>query len=181
MNKRCVYMICSLVGQVLWGIQLIGLAPFPRLAFTNIAIRSESCMGNDGTIKAEIQTSVLPVTFTLVGPKGEIVPNNTSGLFEGLTAGVYSIRATNKLGERIVASVTMQPFIPLTVRSIKVTNVGVRGEATGAIVIQTRGGLTGNPPIVREGLLAGVYTIGITEGECPPIKIRVQVAEPRAS
>lgn len=194
MDKHFFYRLC-IIGQLVSAVELE--AKWVPLGFTSIGITSESCTGNDGKIQVQVQNSSPPIVYRATFP-GRLPIENITGLFEGLSAGTYTIQAFKPSGT-ITASVLVQKQLPLTVRRISVANVEVPGEATGVIALETSGGLgkmsveilpnSAEICVLEIGpedflirisnLSAATYTIHLqSEDNCSPITLSVQVIEP---
>ncbi|MBL7773434.1 MAG: choice-of-anchor L domain-containing protein [Chitinophagaceae bacterium] len=134
---------------------------------TNIA-----CSGNTtGSIFTSATGGTGTITYTLQ-PGSQ---SNTSGSFNTLSAGTYSITAMDATGCLATTVVTLtQPSTPISLGNPTVTNASCYGTSSGAVSISATGG-TGtltyllNPPGssntagVFTGKPAGNYTITVTD------------------
>ncbi|MBA2307404.1 hypothetical protein H0W26_04695 [Candidatus Dependentiae bacterium] len=203
MNKRYVYMlgiVVHVIGCVWTHAQSV------ELGFENIAITSVGCAeggpGNDGTIVVTPQKNDSDQVTFIVNPGPNQIEEPT-GEFTDLPAGSYVVRIVNTVTKEFIdATVVVQRLVPLTIRRVRVVNVRTSGEATGLIVLETRGGLgvitlgleridtrafsqqqgshvVGDELISLRDLPAGIYRITLqSEDECPPTRLIVQIVEP---
>lgn len=114
----------------------------------------------------------------------------TTATATGLSAGSYSVQVTDANGCTGILNVTItQPATPLDASIVNQTNVLCFGNATGAATVQGTGGSGsysylwtpgGNTTGTVTGLLAGSYTVTVTDNNgCDiPVIVDVEITQP---
>lgn len=172
-NNGCTDFVQANVGQ-----------PAAALDLTVTLVDDVNCFGgNDGSINTNTNGGTAPYSWTINGNPGG--PNYT-----GLTAGAYTIQATDNNGCTDVEVVNVgQPAAALDLTVTMVDDVNCFGGNDGSINTNTTGGtapyswtLNGNPGGPNfGGLTAGAYTIQATDNNgCTDIEV-VNVSQPAAA
>jgi gliding motility-associated-like protein len=148
----------------------LNLTPTNILNFGNININNVSCkFGNDGSISLVTLGGTSPYNYMING-----FSNSTSGLFDTLAAGIYTILSTDAAGCTIDSSfIITEPAGVLFVANVVIANVSCKGGSNGII---TFGGSGGSAPYTFKidngtfqntstfsGLTAGVHTLTIKD------------------
>jgi len=173
-------------------------APLPLLIQEDTAAQIDVlCFGYlTGVIKADItQQSVGPYDYLLTlqggGTINSIVDSAaTTYTFTGLGAGIYDIKITDANGsvKTISGIVITQPNV--ITASTTQTKVSCAGSATGSATVTASGGIGtltyswNTNPIqttpTASGLIAGTYTVTITDANTCSIQKQVVITEPDA-
>ncbi len=134
---------------------------------------------SDVTINVTPGTGVGTLSYEITAPSGAVT-TNTIGTFSGLAPDTYVFRVTDDTGCFVTESYTVAPVTPIAVTGAVLSNVGCRGESTGAIrytVSGVSGGgytISGFSPaggttlqsgntIDITGLPVGTYTLEVTD------------------
>ena len=147
--------------------------------FSNLSCFDEA----DGTISLSANGGTGILTYTLGGE------SNTTGEFEGLTAGMYEVVITDEFGCTNIDPITFVLTMPepLEVEALMITDVACAGEANGMVTIAGIGG-TGNYIYslgnmsngngLFDNLSAGDYTATIEDENGCTVTQTVLVEEP---
>ncbi|MEO8147352.1 MAG: T9SS type A sorting domain-containing protein [Bacteroidia bacterium] len=143
-----------------------------------------SCNGGaDGTITATVSGGNPPILYTL--NPGAIT--NGTGSFTGLTVGTYTVTAADAGGCTATTVVTItQPSI--LIANAFSTNVSCNGGSNGTATVFATGGTapysyswTGGSTLQNpSGLLAGTYTVTVTDANGCTLERTVTITEPAA-
>jgi gliding motility-associated-like protein len=134
-----------------------------------------SCSGGTGVISYNLQ----PVNIT-----------NTSGIFNGLVANVYTINVTDANGCSISTLVTIVNPLPLIIDSVITTNVLCNGDSNANFSTYASGGIglltynilpqnINNNTGVFNALPAGTYTVTVTDINLCSTNTIVVITEPQ--
>lgn len=144
------------------------------------AVASCASPGSGQITVAIPTTGVPPYTYELIAPSPVVVVPQSSRVFNGLTAGDYTIRITDSCGSQVTNS-TPLTLINATAPSLTVTNTSSCVTNTGTITCiaatANQGGgsyqfaLIAPSPVIRpnqvspifDNLSPGVYTVQITD------------------
>lgn len=128
-----------------------------------------------------------------LAPFGQYVPplsyswsnGATTSYATGLSAGLYTVTATDANGCSVIA--TLPVYSPnYLYANVTPTNVTVYGQSTGSAVAQIVGGRqpyhylwsTGATTATASNLAAGVYTVTVTDGQLCTATRSVQITQP---
>ena len=150
-----------------------------ELIFVDSLISDATCNGNaDGSIEVTVTggTGILSYVWSNGG---------TTANISGLSAGDYTITITDENGCSIQGTYTVNEPNALAV-SETITNVGCRGENSGAITLAVSGGnggysyrwSDGNTSQNRTNILAGNYSVEITDSRGCTINETYTISEP---
>ena len=147
-----------------------------NLEFDTIMINPSSCYAvGDASIQAIMQNGQAPFNYLLSGP---IPGNNTTGIFNNLTAGLYVLEVTDNLGCTVIKNIVMPNGPSCCAVSGSGTNPTCDGYSNGGITAVASGGIpaytyqwytAANTPIAGQtyqsigGLAAGTYYIEIQD------------------
>ncbi len=170
---------CSVSTSVMIG------EPLP-LSWGNSTSTSVSCYGgNDGSISISASGGTGTISY-LLNP-GSVI--NTTGLFGTLTAGTYTITATDANNCSISSTVQVIEPSALSWGNSTSTDVSCHGGSDGSFSLSAIGGTaplsyTLQPGSLTNGsgtytnLSAGVYTVTVTDGNNCSISSSVTIVEP---
>lgn len=162
--------------------------------FSRIALTHVGCVGNDGVISISVTKNPEDTVLYRITPEGGTPitqPNN--GVFTGLSVGQYLIEAAlNGTGPVIQASVLIVSGAPVSIETVFIRPVTVRGGNNGSISVAVRGGRGAYSYTINtipsttgpnfNNLTAGTYVIRVTsEDGCPAAVVSVNVVQPAAS
>ena len=162
--------------------------PLP-LSFSSVTKTDIICAGMaNGNITATAAEGTSPYSFTL-NPVGT---NNATGIFDDLSAGVYTITVNDAFGCGPITSspVTINEPPAINVNSINFSPVTCSGDNNGEIHISASGGvppleysiddgLNYSPTADFTGLLPGTYQISIKDGNnCLLISDTIVMTDP---
>ncbi len=173
-------------------------SPLPLIIQEDLSAHLDvKCFENStGVIKVDItQQSVGPYDYVLTLQGGGTINTITNSvainqIFSSLAAGIYDVKVTDANGsvKTILGIVITEPF-GITASTTQ-TNVSCAGGATGSATVTASGGngtLTyswNTIPIqtsaTATGLIAGTYTVTITDGNSCSIPKQVTILEPNA-
>src|SRR4030095_12936439 len=135
-------------------------------------VTSASCAGSGGAIDLTITGGTSPYTYSWTGPGGF---NETSEDISNLTAGDYTVTATDANGCAVTETITVGQAANTIAQTSTVTEASCSGP-TRAIDLNVTGGTApytyswtgpgGYTSLLEDpnGLLAGGYTVTITDG-----------------
>ncbi|MHC1703583.1 MAG: gliding motility-associated C-terminal domain-containing protein [Tenuifilaceae bacterium] len=147
-----------------------------------ISILTSTFVDPTCTTKGSITVTASGGTGTLSFTLNPGAINNTTGIFNNLDAGTYTVSVTdiNNCGPTVSAPITIAPAPVITISNVTVVDVtgcfgGNNGSititasgGTGALTYSIDGGLTNQPTGVFTGLLAGNYSIVVNDAvNCP--------------
>jgi len=134
--------------------------PLPKVTAFTIAA---TCNNNDGSIVAEGSQGVAPYTYSING-----IVYQSSNIFNGLTAGFYTVYIQDARGCITTTGVSIANTIGPAVTNIATTASNC-GNATGSITVTASGGITPlqysidginfQPSNIFSALLPGNYTV----------------------
>ena len=148
------------------------------------------CYGNStGAITVAASGGTAPYTYSLNGGAGQ-----GSGTFGSLAAGEYGVRITDAGGCTYTVSFDIDQPTPLVLSLASKTNVLCNGDATGSAIVIASGGMPGytyvvtagpNSPTVSgnviTGMVAGNYTVRVTDGNSCTSTLSVVISQPASS
>ena len=189
-----------LTMAVLWSFITVSIAgPKSRMTFSNsetFAFNPLICQidssidvscnsGNDGEIFSSATGGVTPYTFSI----GAGITNST-GNFQGLAAGTYSITITDAIGTiSNCGAITLSEPAPLLTTCISNHSNDIldcNGDMDGGVIVVANGGTTdytylwstGATTIAITGLPAGDYSVTVTDAQgCASICMKT-ISEP---
>ena len=150
-----------------------GVAPSCSLTTTANATANVSCNGaNNGNATATPASGTAPYTYSWSNGTTNIVStNNPSGTV--LSAGSYTVTVHDANGCNATAVVTITQPNPLTITVTSQTGITCHGGSNGAGTVQGWGGTSPynyswnsgptSTSASKSGLIAGVYTVTITD------------------
>ncbi len=154
-------------------ITITALDPPTDLQFTNTPL---TCPDNTTTVTiTSTAGGVAPLEYQIIAPAGAVTPYQTSNVFPGLAPDIYIFQVRDANDCVYSESYAIDPLPTISVVGITQTNVSCVGDADGSVqfivsgtttfVYTINGGtpLTGPSPIVLTGLIAGDYTIVVTD------------------
>ncbi len=154
----------------------------PPLA-VSAAVTNVSCAaGNNGTVSSTPAGGTSPYTYVW-SPGGQ-----TTSSISGLTAGTYTVTVTDAKGCTITANYTVTQPTPL-VLTLAQTNVSCAGGANGTATVTPSGGTTGytynwspsgGTAAAASGLIAGTYTVTVTDANACTATGTVVITQPAA-
>ncbi len=106
------------------------------LSISTITNVSPCYGGTNGSVSLTANGGVLPYTYLLNGSNA-----NTSGAFSALTAGNYTITATDFNGCIASSIVNIAQPSQVQINSVTTTNVLCNGQSNGSITVQGNGGV----------------------------------------
>lgn len=157
-------------------------------SFTNTQSTSVSCFGGaDGTIQVSALGSATPISYNLM--PGNV--NNTSGSFSSLTAGTYTIIATDANGCSVNTVMGINQPSQLIWNGTSKTDVSCNGGnngsiqtaavgGTGAISYNLMPGNINNASGNYNNLSQGSYTITATDANNCSLSTTININEPSA-
>ncbi|MFM9028231.1 MAG: hypothetical protein ACKOQ6_09560, partial [Bacteroidota bacterium] len=160
---------------------IVTINPLPVLSGTTTS--NVLCFGGaTGSINGSASGASSPYTYSLNGTN-----NNSTGIYSGLSAGNYSLTATDSKGCSRTQSYTITQPTACSV-SVSATNVSCNGGSNGSINFSATGGVSpytytingtsGTSP--RSGLSAGNYTIVSTDANGCTASTTITVSQPSA-
>ncbi len=154
-------------------ITILPLDPPTDLSFSNTPL---TCPTNTTTITITGTTGgIAPLEYRISAPAPAVTPYQTSTTFAGLAPGTYTFEVRDANECVYSESYAIQPLPAITVVGQPINDVECFGDANGSaqfIVFGTTNfvySINGNPPvagtspIVLTGLIAGTYTIVVTD------------------
>jgi gliding motility-associated-like protein len=171
------------------GLDTVQLVNPPLLILDSVSQQNVSCFGlNDASIQAYHSGGTGVIQF-LIQPTGV---NNTTGYFNGLSVGNYTITATDQQGCNTVTQVLITQPNPLVGASPQLTMVTCNGGNDGAVSVNANGGTgpytftivpggTSNNNGQFNNLQAGTYSVLITDANnCTDIIANLIITQPAA-
>lgn len=154
-------------------ITILPLDPPTDLTFSNTPL---TCPTNTTTVTITGTTGgVAPLEYRIIAPVNAITPYQTSTTFAGLDPGTYTFEVKDAFECTYNESYTIEPLPGLTVVGQPINDVSCFNDADGSVQFIVSGTTTfvysinGNPPVpgtspvVINGLIAGTYTIVVTD------------------
>lgn len=122
---------------------------------TNVTING----GNDGSIEVGVVNGQSPFLFDIGNGQ------QSTGLFENLIAGTYTIVVTdvNNCTATIMVTIT-EPGVPLTIDQINATNIDCYGEINGEAEVLVSGGIAPYQFDIGNGIQTSNLFTGLSEG-----------------
>ncbi|MEO8149225.1 MAG: T9SS type A sorting domain-containing protein [Bacteroidia bacterium] len=147
-------------------------------------VTDASCNGGaNGTVTATATGGNPPYSYVLG------TDTNSTGVFIGLAAGTYTVEAFDNGGCTAVTTVQVNEPSAI-IANTTVINVSCNGGSNGSASVIATGGVTpysyswNSVPVqntqIATGLVAGIYTVTITDANLCTITRTVTVAEPAA-
>ncbi|MES2575912.1 MAG: SprB repeat-containing protein, partial [Bacteroidota bacterium] len=132
------------------------------------------------TVTRTVGTGVGTLAYSIESGPVTNTTGASSGIFTGLTPGVYTFKVTDANGCFAIASYTVNPVTPIAVSAVKLSDVLCNGGNTGAIQFTVSGNATvgnytytltsGTGTLVQTGntvnltsIVAGTYTLQVTD------------------
>jgi hypothetical protein len=159
----------------------------PQAVGANVLASQISCFGlTDGSLVITGTGGAGPYEYSLNGGDAQ-----TSGVFNGLSAGVYSVIVTDANGCVFAAEQGGEVIEPAAlVATSNVENISCNGLNDGVISVSTTGGtspfsysLNGGPLTASndfDGLDVGSYTVAVTDSEGCQVETSGAITEPAA-
>jgi uncharacterized protein (DUF2141 family) len=154
----------------------------PGLSVTTVSQNNVDCFGNStGTIQLEAGNGQSPYEYR-IGPDV-----NTTGVFENLAAGSYSVLIADDAGCILEQNIVITEPTVLSATVVEMTNVSCFGAGDGSFQIMANGGAPGytfsttndsNTDGIFMNQNAGTYQIDITDANDCTTTATVTVAEP---
>lgn len=149
-----------------------------NLSLSNTVLSPACNGGNNGQITAQVTGANGPITYLWS-------TGNTTSILSGLSAGTYSITATDSLGCVAASVVTVQDPPTLQV-NLTPTNIAIAGQSTGSVSTNVSGGIapyyyrwsTNATTANINGLTAGTYTVTVIDSKDCQIVRSVTITEP---
>jgi len=154
-------------------ITVLALDPPTDLTFDSTAL---TCPLNTSTVTITGTTGGFgTLEYQIIAPASAVTPYQTSNVFEDLVPGTYTFQVKDENDCTYSESYTINPLPALTVVGQVTSNVTCFGEANGSIqftvsgstgftyTINGGGATAGTSPIDLTGLVAGTYTIVVTD------------------
>lgn len=145
-----------------------------------------SCFGDaNGTVSASASATATPITYTL--NPGSII--NSTGNFTGLSAGTYTLTASDALSCSVDSVITINEPMPIVFSVVSINNPSCTPGNDGTIYVSATGG-TGifsysiipvgaqSTPGNFIGLGAGTYIITATDGNGCTATTNVSLTQP---
>ncbi|WP_299117172.1 Ig-like domain-containing protein, partial [uncultured Winogradskyella sp.] len=157
--------------------------PAEALSANVTNITNVDCNGNSsGSITVEASNGNSPYLYSIDNG----ATSQASGLFENLSAGVYTILVTDNNNCTTTVQATITEPNALDVSIANINNVDCSGEATGDITISTTGGTQpytyswSNSAISQNltDVLAGSYTVTVTDANGCTVSGSATISEP---
>jgi gliding motility-associated-like protein len=158
--------------------------PDEILSLITIASNNPSCSNSgDGNIEVEATGGTAPYTYTW-----NTIPPTSGAAIAGLEAGSYVVTVVDANGCEETSSFDLIAPEPIIIAVTDLQNVLCAGDATGTVTVSATGGTspysyTWNDPlnqtgISATGLLAGSYTVTVTDDNGCVADITVNITEP---
>jgi len=143
---------------------------------------------SDGSATVAAIGGTAPYTYDLIGEGA----SNSTGVFNSLSAGDYSVLITDNEGCTFTVSFTITEPAVLSVSLADQINVACNGEETGSVLLSASGGTPGysfsvlsSPPGSNEAvnnniisnMVAGTYQIRVTDDNSCTADINVEITE----
>ena len=154
--------------------------------WTSVAATAISCNGGaDGTIASSANGGTGIISYTL--QPGSVI--NATGSYNNLSAGIYTVDATDALGCSVTSIVNITDPAPITFSSPTLVNISCNGLSDGSITQIATGGtgaitynmqpgnVTSNMGVFPN-LSAGTYTIVATDANNCTESIQLLLNEP---
>ena len=136
------------------------------------AISTPSCNGSsDGVIVANASLGAL--NYTYLWSTGDSTQNTASSTdtLSGLTGGVYSVTVVDGIGDSIISSFTLVEPLALSASASISSPLDCNGDSDGQVAASATGGTspylyswnTSGTSAIETGLLAGTYSVTITD------------------
>jgi gliding motility-associated-like protein len=171
------------------GLDTVQLVNPPLLLLDSVDQQNVSCFGLSDAIIQTYTSGGTGVIQFLIQPTGV---NNTTGYFNGLSVGNYTITATDQQGCNTVTQVLITQPTPLVGTSPQLTMVTCYGGNDGAISVNANGGTgpytftiapggTSNNNGQFSNLQAGTYSVLITDANnCTDLITNLIITQPAA-
>ncbi len=116
-----------------------------NITFVSLAVDTVfdvTCAGNaDGGFEVSLSNGITPFEYSING-----ITYQASGLFTGLSGGVYTVLGRDAAGCQDVLQITVNEAPALVAVVDSVNNLGCNGSGTGGVFISVTGGTPGNVP-----------------------------------
>jgi len=175
----CVANVCATLTQPAVGLSANAVVT------SNFNGEQVSCFGSsDGTAQASSIGGTGPVTFLWD------ITSQTTAIATGLGQGTYCVTATDAVGCRASACVTVTQPTPIVPTITASTNVLCRGNATGNATVSVVGGVptynllwsaTTQTTQTATGLAVGIYSVTATDRNGCNAATSVTITEPAFS
>lgn len=161
----------SVTGQNGCSASIVVVLTLPdNINFSTFNVMNIPCVGiTTGSVSASVSLATPPVSFTIT--PGNI--SNTNGSFTGLTAGVYTMTASDVNGCTTSSAFTISNANNELISNFSKTDVNCNGLSTGSVSMNFSGLAPlnavlspGNINLVNgnyTGLAAGTYTVTVTD------------------
>ncbi|MEM6966092.1 MAG: T9SS type A sorting domain-containing protein [Bacteroidota bacterium] len=156
----------------------------PEISLEMIEMENVTCAGiANGFIEIQATGGVGNFEFSLGNA------TNTTGIFENLSAGNYTLTATDANGCENNMTFTISSPSEISLEIIEVENVTCAGGTNGSVEIQAMGGAGNfefslgnatNTTGIFENLSAGNYTLTVTDANDCSTEMMIEIAEPSA-
>lgn len=153
------------------------------LSATSTATNTSTCLATDGSLEITVAGGISPYSYQLDGGTAQ-----TSNVFLGVAAGLYSIKVTDANGCETMVEQAIDDPVTSTVASTQ-TNVTCNGATDGSLSLTVTGGTTpllysldGGATTQSEstfsGLAAGNYTVTVIEDSGCRQSVTITITEP---
>ncbi len=149
------------------------LDPPIDLMFSNSPL---SCPTNTTTVTITGTTGgVPPLEYQITAPATAVTPYQSSTVFSGLIPDIYTFQVKDANDCVYSESYSIEPLPPIEIFSETINNVSCVGSADGTVQFIVSGTtsfeysingntpVTGTSPVILTGLIAGTYTIVVTD------------------
>ncbi|MDY0415668.1 MAG: PKD-like domain-containing protein, partial [Pseudomonas sp.] len=152
----------------------------------------ETCNeSNNGTATVTATGGTSPYSFAWTGSVTQASTTDNPNTVTGLAAGIYIVTVTDNLGCTAIQTIEITEPAELNIVLVSQDNVLCNGGSTGAIVVDATGGVapyaytsTGGITFVGNtatGVIAGTYTVTVTDANSCTEDLDVTITQPAAA
>ncbi|MBW8049982.1 MAG: T9SS type B sorting domain-containing protein [Cytophagales bacterium] len=146
-----------------------------------------ACFGDSvGSATVSATGGAPPYSILWNDPKAQ-----TDSIADSLTAGSYTVSVTDSAGCTTLAAVIITQPLALTLSFSNIILVGCFGDSSGSATVSTTGGIqpynylwddpNGQTDYIATGLVAGTYTVNVTDSNSCIDSISVTITQPAAA